>query len=85
MPLTERQQAYWARTRRLTAVLLAIWLVVTFVVSYFARDLSGRMFGWPFSIWMAGQGSLLVYLAIIGFYARSMRRLDREYGVAEDH
>ena len=39
-------------------MLLAIWFVVTFVVAYFARDLTFNFFGWPFSFWVAAQGAV---------------------------
>ena len=76
--------AYWRKNLRITAALLAIWFVVTFVVTFFARELRFSFFGWPFSFWMAAQGALLVYLALIGFYAWFMNRLDLASGVAED-
>ena len=59
-------------------------LFVTFVIGYFARDLDFTFFGWPFSFWVAAQGALIVYVIIIGFYARYMNRLDQSYGVAEE-
>jgi putative solute:sodium symporter small subunit len=77
------RRRYWRRTLQLTASLLAVWFVVTFVVAFFARDLRFTVFGYPFSFWVAAQGAPLVYLALIGFYARRMNRLDREHGVAE--
>ncbi len=83
MQLTAKHQEYWRRNLNLTMVLLAIWFVVTFVVSYFARDLSFNFFGWPFAFYMGAQGSLIVYVAIIWFYARQMKKLDAEYDVAE--
>jgi putative solute:sodium symporter small subunit len=83
MQLTEKHQEYWSRTLRLTAVLLALWFIVTFVVGYFARDLSFNFFGWPFAFYMGAQGSLIVYILIIWYYARSMNKLDQEFGVAE--
>jgi len=58
--------------------------VVTFVVSFFARDLNYTFFGWPLSFWMASQGSLVIYVAIIWFYAHKMNQLDQEHNVAED-
>ena len=73
----ERRAVYWRKNLRITAVLLAVWFVVTFVATFFARDLRFNFFGWPFSFWLAGQGALLVYLALIGFYAWFMNRLDR--------
>jgi len=78
-----QRRRYWRRTLGLTAALLAVWFVVTFVVAFFARELQFTVFGYPFSLWVAAQGAPLVYLALIGLYARSMNRLDREHGVAE--
>jgi putative solute:sodium symporter small subunit len=84
MQLTERQQEYWRRNLRITAILMAIWFVVTYVVGYWARDLNFTFFGWPFSFWMGAQGALVVYVGIIWFYAHYMNKLDQEYGVAEE-
>ena len=84
MQLTESHRQYWQKNLRITAVLLAIWFVVTFGVGYFARDLSFTFFGWPFSFWVGAQGALIVYVLIIGFYARYMNKLDQEHGVQED-
>lgn len=83
MQLSEKHQAYWQATLRKTALLMLIWFVVTFVIAYFARDLSFNFFGWPFAFYMGAQGSLIVYIAIIWYYARSMNQMDKEFGVAE--
>jgi len=84
METSERHREYWRKNLRVTGILLAIWFVVTFVVGYFARDLSFSFFGWPFSFWMGAQGALIIYVLIIWFYARYMNRLDQQYGVAEE-
>ncbi len=83
MQLTDSQRRYWRKNLVLTAALLLIWAVVTFGVSYFARALSFRFFGWPFSFWMGAQGALLVYCLIIGVYAWYMNHLDVEHDVAD--
>ncbi|MCX8115161.1 MAG: DUF4212 domain-containing protein [Burkholderiaceae bacterium] len=84
MQLTEKHREYWRRNLNITIVLLAIWFVVTFVMAYFARPLAEiNFFGWPLSFYMGAQGSLVVYLVIIWYYARKMRQLDIEYGVEE--
>lgn len=82
--LTQKHVEYWNRNLGITAILLAIWFVVTFGVSYFARELSFSFFGWPFSFWMGAQGALVIYVIIIWYYARAMNRLDQEHGVAEE-
>lgn len=83
MELTERHRHYWRKNLQVTSLLLMIWFIVTFVVSYFARELSFNFFGWPFSFWMGAQGSLIVYVAIIWYYARYMNKLDIAHGVQE--
>lgn len=84
MRITESQRAYWQKNLRLTSILMVIWFVVTFVVAYFARELSFTFFGWPFSFWVASQGALVVYVVLIGYYAHVMNRLDKEHGFAEE-
>ena len=84
MQLTELQEQYWQKNLSITAKLMAVWFVVTFVVTFFARDLSFTFFGWPFSFWMASQGSLIIYVLIIWYYARYMNQIDQEHGVAEE-
>ena len=84
MQLTELQEQYWQKNLNVTAKLMGVWFVVTFVVTFFARDLNFNFFGWPFSFWMASQGSLIIYVLIIWYYARYMNQIDQEHGVAEE-
>lgn len=84
MQLTERHHQYWSANLRVTGILLFIWFFVTFVLGYFARDLTFTFFGWPFSFWVGAQGALIVYCVIIWFYARYMNNLDNQHGVQED-
>jgi putative solute:sodium symporter small subunit len=79
----DRYRAYWRRTRLLTVVLLLVWFCTTFGIVFFARELTFRVMGWPFSFYMAAQGCLVVYLLLTLLYARRLRRLDLEYGVQE--
>jgi putative solute:sodium symporter small subunit len=83
MQLTQKHVEYWQKTLRLTGILLAIWFVVTFVASYFARELNEMTFIGPLGFYMGAQGSLIVYVAIIVYYAKSMNAMDKEYGVEE--
>jgi putative solute:sodium symporter small subunit len=84
MQLTERHNEYWRKTLTITAILLAIWFVVTFVEAWFARELNQFVFlGFPLGFYMSAQGSLIVYVVLIGTYAWYMNRLDKEYEVDE--
>jgi putative solute:sodium symporter small subunit len=84
MQLTEGHRLYWRKNLTITAILMVIWFVVTYVVGYAARDLNFKFFGWPFSFWMGAQGALIIYVLIIWYYARYMNKLDQEFGVHEE-
>jgi len=83
MQLSAKHLEYWQKNLRITAILMVVWFVVTFVIGYYARELNFNFFGWPFSFYMGAQGSLIIYVVIIWFYARYMNNLDLEYGVHE--
>ena len=84
MQLTERHNEYWRKNLVITAVLLLVWFIVTFVEAWFARELNQFTFlGFPLGFYMSAQGSLAIYVIIIGIYAILMRRLDLEYNVDE--
>jgi putative solute:sodium symporter small subunit len=84
MQLTEKHQEYWRKNLVITAILLFVWFVVTYVEGWYARELNSITFlGFPLGFYMSAQGSLIVYVVIIGIYARYMNNLDRVYGVHE--
>jgi putative solute:sodium symporter small subunit len=78
--LLAARAVHWRQARRVTTLMLALWLATSFGAVWFARDLAQwSLFGWPLSFYMAAQGASLVYLAIIGAYAWLMRRADQHY------
>jgi putative solute:sodium symporter small subunit len=84
MELSEKHREYWHRNLLITAILLFIWFVVTFVEGWYARELNALTFlGFPFGFYMSAQGSLAVYVVLIWIYARFMNKLDIEYDVHE--
>ena len=84
MQLTEKHNEYWRKNLFMTGILLLVWFIVTFVEAWFARELNTFTFlGFPLGFYMSAQGSLAVYVIIIGIYAWYMRKLDLEYGVDE--
>ncbi len=84
MELTAKHHEYWRKNLVVTAGLLSIWFLVTFVEGWYARELNAITFlGFPLGFYMSAQGSLVVYVVIIGIYARYMGKLDKQYGVDE--
>ncbi|MGE0310851.1 MAG: DUF4212 domain-containing protein [Lautropia sp.] len=80
----DRRRAYWRSTVGVSAAILVVWFGVSFVLVWYARELTFDFFGWPFSFFMGAQGALIVYVALIHFYSRFMNRLDARHGLAEE-
>ena len=84
--LSERRRAYWRDNLRLVAWLLAIWFVVSYACGIlFVEQLNKIQFGgFKLGFWMAQQGSIYVFVALIFIYVRQMNRLDKKHGFAEE-
>jgi putative solute:sodium symporter small subunit len=84
MQQSQRHEEYWRKNLVVTAILLGIWFIATFIVGWNARALNEiTIFGFPLGFYMSAQGSLIIYVVIIGVYALYMKKLDKEYNVDE--
>ncbi len=90
MSVTEKEKesarAYWKTNVRIILSSLAIWALVSFGFGILLRPLlSGiAVGGTDLGFWFAQQGSILVFLGLIFFYAWRMNKLDAEHGVGEE-
>ena len=85
--LTEKQkQEYWRYNVKLTTVLLAIWFVVTVLISGLWASWLNQwtIIGFPLGYYMAAQGSLAIFVIEIAIYAWLMNKKDEEYGIREE-
>ncbi len=79
------RRAYWRANLGMTVFLLAIWAAASFVPGWYAEALEAySLFGWPLDFFMAAQGSLIIFLAIVWGYDRYMLRLERRLGVPDE-
>lgn len=77
--------AYWRANLRLITILLLIWFAVSYVPILFVNQLNTiRIAGFPIGYYMGSQGSLIVFVILIFYYAWRMQKLDREYGLDDD-
>ena len=79
--LKERLKAYWRANLRILAILMSIWFVVSFGCGIlFVEPLNQiKLGGFKFGFWMAQQGSIYVFVALIFVYVRQMNKLDRKF------
>lgn len=76
------RRAYWRKNRRLIALLLTVWALVSFgcAILWPLPFFIGRL---PAGFWWAQQGSMFVFVLLIFVYAWRMDKIDREFDVDE--
>lgn len=86
MATPEKRRAHWQANLRLLAILLTLWAFVSFGCGIFFADALDhvRIGGFKLGFWMAQQGSIYGFFAIIVFYIWRMNHLDRKFDVHED-
>jgi putative solute:sodium symporter small subunit len=83
--MPNKDSQYWKENIRILSILLAIWFVVSFLMSVIFVDQLDwiRLGGFSLGFWMAQQGSIYVYVILIFVYLKLMDRLDRKYHYEE--
>ena len=81
-----KDAAYWSANIRLITVCLVIWALVSFGFGILLRPLLAGIpvGGTDLGFWFAQQGAILVFLALIFFYAFRMNKIDKDHGVDEE-
>ncbi|WP_333784334.1 DUF4212 domain-containing protein [Thermocrinis sp.] len=81
----EQLQSYWRENRNLMYLVLVIWALVSYGAALIAGWLNKIViFGFPLGYYMGSQGSLIVFILLLVFYAKSMNEIDKKYGVEEE-
>jgi putative solute:sodium symporter small subunit len=77
--------AYWAANIRIITISLVIWFVASYGLGIILRPMLAGIAvgGTDLGFWFAQQGSILIFIALIFFYAWRMNKLDAEHGVEE--
>jgi len=77
--------AYWKKTSGLMWLMLAIWFFASFFIHLFAPSMNAiHVFGFPLGFYMAAQGSLIIFVVQLFWFARRQNEIDEEFGVAEE-
>jgi putative solute:sodium symporter small subunit len=79
-------KAYWSATLRLLGWIMAAWFAITFLGGIiFAPQLNSfHLGGYPLGFWIAQQGAMYSYIAMIFIYAKLMGNIDRRFDVHEE-
>ena len=86
-PTTSNDEAWWSKTKDLMITCLIIWVIFGYVIHFFVEALNKieiPILGFPLGFYMAAQGSLIVFVVLVFWFASRQNAIDREHGVAED-
>ena len=78
---TTSANSYWKANIKLVLSLLSVWFLISFVCGILLVDVLDniRLKGFKLGFWIAQQGSILTFIALILIYIRAMDKLDRQY------
>jgi putative solute:sodium symporter small subunit len=84
LPAEERARLYWRENLRLITTLIIIWFAVSYVPVLIVNQLNNIVIaGFPLGYYMGSQGSLVVFVILIFYYAYAMNKLDQKYGLSD--
>ncbi|NVK84959.1 MAG: DUF4212 domain-containing protein [Cytophagia bacterium] len=83
--MSKNLKKYWRTNLRYLALLLSIWLLVSFVFGILLADTLNNYHigGFPLGFWFAQQGAIYVFVILIFVYVYLMNKLDKAYEVDE--
>jgi putative solute:sodium symporter small subunit len=81
----DHRERHWENARSLMFVVLGLWFFFSFVVHFFVVQLNSIVIlGFPLGFYMAAQGSLIAFVIMLFWFARTQNAIDERHGVAED-
>ena len=81
-----KQAQHWEKTRTLLFITLAIWIVFSIGIFFFAAEMEAtslRPFGYPLSYYMTWQGSLGSFVILICWFAGRQEKIVEGFGLSE--
>ncbi len=82
LPAEERARLYWKENLRLIVIMLVIWFVVSFIPVLLINQFNTIVIaGFPLGYYMGAQGSLIIFVVQIFYYAYAMNKMDEKYGL----
>ena len=77
---SQARTRHWVKTRNLTIVILALWVLFGILAPWFAKDLDAFTFmGFKLGYYMVVQGSLIAFVVLIWVQNMIQDRIDDEY------
>ncbi len=83
--MESKNEEHWKKTKSLMVRILVIWFVFSFLIHFLVSGLNEVSFlKFPLGFYMAAQGSLIVFVLTIFWFAKKQNQIDEEFDVSED-
>ena len=78
------KERHWEKTKGLMMLTLGIWFIFSIVIFMFGESLNnGSFLGYPLAYYMCAQGSIIIFVVLIFWFANRQEKIDEEFGFAE--
>ena len=78
------KKKHWDKTKGHLAITLVIWFIFSIGIFVFGHDLNQFTFlNYPLAYYMSAQGSLLIFVILLFWFANKQEKIDEEFGFAE--
>ena len=78
------KERHWEKTKGLMIMTLVIWFIFSIVIFMFGESLNnGSFLGYPLAYYMCAQGSIIIFVVLIFWFANRQEKIDEEFGFAE--
>ena len=78
------KERHWEKTKGLMMLTLGIWFIFSIVIFMFGESLNnGSFLGYPLAYYMCAQGSIVIFVVLIFWFANRQEKIDEEFGFAE--
>ncbi|WP_025819854.1 DUF4212 domain-containing protein [Shewanella marina] len=82
----DKAKDYWQENLKLVLILLSVWFFCSYVLGILLVEQLNqfKFMGFELGFWIAQQGAMYVFVALIFVYVHKSNALDKKYNVHED-
>ena len=78
------KEKHWGKTKGLMIITLLIWFIFSIFIFIFGEGMNEASFlGYPLAYYMSAQGSIVVFVVLIFWFANRQEKIDEEFGFTE--
>ena len=75
---------HWEKTKGLMILTLIIWFIAGYLIFMFGSSLNESSFlGYPLAYYNCAQGSIVIFVVLIFWFANKQEKIDEEFGFTE--